>query len=81
MVSKIKMNDLINRSRISVSQMTRDMFRCHDRNPTLFTCMSYHLVRNKSNMMCATHGAGTAYPSGTYEFVVGFVLPIVSLSV
>ena len=34
--------------------------------------MTYHRVCNKINTTCATSGAGTAYPSGTPEFITGF---------
>jgi hypothetical protein len=32
----------------------------------------HHRVCNKSNMMAATRGAGTAYPFGAHEFTPGF---------
>ena len=35
--------------------------------------MTFHRVCIKSNTTGATNGAGTAYPSGAYEFISGFL--------
>jgi hypothetical protein len=37
-----------------------------------YTLLIHHRVCNKSNMMAATRGAGTAYPFGAHEFTPGF---------
>jgi hypothetical protein len=35
--------------------------------------MTFHRVCNKSNTTGVTNGAGTAYTSGAYEFISGFL--------
>ena len=52
----------VNSYGVSVSQMTKDMFRCRNYNPIISSFMTYHRVSNKSNTMGATCEAGTAYP-------------------
>jgi hypothetical protein len=42
--------------------------------PVLYSFMTYHWVCNYINRTGATSGTGTAYPSRTLEFLVGFVL-------
>ena len=36
--------------------------------------VNVNFIDNYINTTCATSGAGTAYPSRAYEFLVGFVL-------
>jgi hypothetical protein len=45
---------------------------CCNQNPVLFSFMTNHRVCSKSNTICATCGAGSAYPSGSPEFTCGF---------
>ena len=51
-------HDLVNRYRISVSQLTTDMFRLSQSGPFI----TNYQVCKKSNTMDATCAAGTAYP-------------------
>jgi hypothetical protein len=45
---------------------------CRKHNPVLVSFMTNHWVRQKSNMMGAKCGAGTAYASGEPEFTTDF---------
>ena len=49
-------------------------FNCRMQFPVLYSFMTYHWVCNYINRTGATSGTGTAYPSRTLEFLVGFVL-------
>ena len=61
-------HDLINRYRISVSQMTTHMFHLYKHFPVVSSFMTNLRVCNESNTTGATIGTGTAYPSGSPEF-------------
>ena len=70
-------HDLIDCCRISVSQMTTNIFHCRKHFSFLSSFMTYYWACNQVNTMGVTSGAGTAYPSGAPEFtrfLVGFVL-------
>ena len=45
---------------------------CPNHNRILSSFMAYHRVYNNSNTTSVTRGAGTAYPSGAPEFILGF---------
>jgi len=67
--NKTKNHDLNHRYRMSVSQMTTDMFRLSYWHTTvLFSFMTFHRVCNKSNTTGVTSGAGMAYPTRSTWF-------------
>ena len=45
---------------------------CRNHNLTLSLLMTYQWACNKSNTTDTEGGTGTAYPSGTHEFIPGF---------
>ena len=63
-------HDLINRHRISVSQMTIDKFHMSQALPSSF--LIHHQVCNYSSTTVVTSGEWTAYPSGAAEFTTVF---------
>jgi hypothetical protein len=81
-------DDLVNCYRVCVSQMTMMIWLtvteyvfhkwpwicsvCRPCNQVLSSLMTHHWVCNESNMMDATYGAGSVYPSRTLEFTPSF---------
>ena len=68
-------HDLINRYRISVSQITIDKFHMSQALPSSF--IIHYQVCNYSSTTGPPSGEGTSYPSGETEFtpvLVGFLL-------
>ena len=63
-------HDLVNCYGVSVSQMTTDMFRHHNR--VLSSFMLQQRVCDNSNTTGVTYGAETAYPSGAPECIPDF---------
>ena len=61
-------HDLVNCYRITMSQMTSDMFHF----TVLTSFMTYHWVCNQSIKTSATTGTGTAHHSTAPEFTPGF---------
>jgi hypothetical protein len=60
--------DFVNRYGLSVSQMSMDMFVCHNHNSVLSSFRTYHRIYDKSMTTGATCEPGTAYYSGALEF-------------
>jgi len=52
--------------------MPLKFFVCRNHNPIIFPFMTYNRVSNNYNMMVATCGVATAYPSGAPEPTPGF---------
>jgi len=63
---------MVNRYRISVSQMSTGMFYLSYTPSVLSSFMTYHRVCIYHYTTSGTSGAGTAYPSGAHEFTHGF---------
>ena len=63
--------------RISVPQMTTDMFCFSNQYPVFSSFMTYHQFCSKSNMVESTRGAGTSLVH--HPFLVGSCCSIFSL--